>query len=54
MEMAQFGDTDVSASELKSHIEKMKGYSDGKTISRLQEEFEVSLMSTRLLTFGFR
>jgi hypothetical protein len=41
MEMAQFGDTDVSVSELKSHIEKLKGTSEGKTITRFQEEFEV-------------
>lgn len=43
MEMAQFGDTDVSVSELKSHIEKLKGIADGKTVSRMQAEYDVSI-----------
>jgi len=42
MEMAQFGDTDVAVSELKSQIEKLKGTTDGKTICRMEEEFEVT------------
>jgi protein-tyrosine phosphatase len=40
MEMAQFGDTDVTVGDLKSHIEKLKGVTDGKTVCRMEEEFE--------------
>jgi protein-tyrosine phosphatase len=40
MEAALFGDTEVPVSELKNHIEKLKTVAEGKTVSRIQEEFE--------------
>ena len=42
MEAALFGDTEIAVSDLKSHIERLKAVPEGKAISRLQEEFEVS------------
>lgn len=41
MEYAQFGDTELTASDLKSNIDKLKAVPDGKTESKMQNEFEV-------------
>jgi hypothetical protein len=42
MEASLFGDTEVIVEDLKTQIEKLKSIQDGKTVSRIQEEFEVS------------
>lgn len=41
MEVAQYGDTEISAAELKSTIEKLKRIDRDKTRSKMEEEFEV-------------
>lgn len=43
MEYAQFGDTELTASDLKSNIDKLKAVPDGKTESKMQNEFEVGV-----------
>ncbi|ODN01275.1 Tyrosine-protein phosphatase 69D [Orchesella cincta] len=40
MELAQFGDTELTVSDLKSNIDKLKTVPDGKITSKMQEEFE--------------
>lgn len=47
MEVAQFGDTELTVSDLKSNIEKLKDVPDGKTNSRMQDEFEVGICYTQ-------
>lgn len=41
MEYAQFGDTELTVSDLKSNIDKLKAVPDGKTASPMQEQFDV-------------
>lgn len=41
MEVAQYGDTEISASDLKSAIERLKRVDRDKTRSKMEEEFEV-------------
>nr|XP_023023889.1 tyrosine-protein phosphatase 69D isoform X2 [Leptinotarsa decemlineata] len=40
MEVAQYGDTEISASELKCILDKLKQCDNGKTKCKLEEEFE--------------
>lgn len=44
MEVAQFGDTELTVSDLKTNIDKLKAVPEGKTVSRMQEEFEVHIL----------
>lgn len=41
MEVALYGDTEISASELKVAVEKLK-QTNGKNKSKMEEEFEVN------------
>lgn len=41
MEVAQFGDTEIRASELKSSIEKLRQRENGKDKCRMEDDFEV-------------
>lgn len=43
MEVAQYGDTEIIASELKPTIEKLKQCEKDKTICKMEEDFEVSV-----------
>jgi len=47
MEYAQFGDTELTVSDLKSNIDKLKAVPDGKTESKMQNEFEVGFQKYR-------
>ncbi|XP_072401913.1 tyrosine-protein phosphatase 69D isoform X2 [Diabrotica undecimpunctata] len=40
MEVAQYGDTEINANELKSTLDKLRQCDNGKTKCRLEEEFE--------------
>lgn len=40
MEVAQYGDTEISANDLKSTLEKLRQCDNGKTKCKLEEEFE--------------
>lgn len=42
MEVAQYGDTEISASDLKPTIEKLKRIDRDKTRPRIDDEFEVN------------
>lgn len=42
MEVAQYGDTEIPASELKSTIEKLKQCDKENMKSKMEEDFEVS------------
>lgn len=41
MEYAQFGDTELTVTDLKSNIDKLKVVAEGRTQSKMQDEFEV-------------
>ncbi|KAJ8886285.1 hypothetical protein PR048_012494 [Dryococelus australis] len=40
MEVAQFGDTEIEVSGLKSHVEKLKKWQNGKEKCSMEEEFD--------------
>lgn len=42
MEVAQYGDTEISASELKVIVEKLKQCDKDKGLCKMEEDFEVS------------
>lgn len=44
MEVAQYGDTEISASELKSVVDKLKQCDKEKTTCKMEEDFEVPLV----------
>lgn len=44
MEVAQYGDTEIPATELKSTVEKLRQCEKDKNRTRMEEEFEVSLV----------
>lgn len=42
MEVAQYGDTEILASELKSTVEKLKQCDKDSLKSKMEEDFEVN------------
>ncbi|XP_046745676.1 tyrosine-protein phosphatase 69D isoform X2 [Diprion similis] len=40
MEMAQFGDTEIPATQLKSHVEKLRQRDNGKDKTKMEEEYD--------------
>lgn len=42
VEYAQFGNTEIKASNLKPTVEKLKQTDNGKTKTRMEEEYDVS------------
>jgi protein-tyrosine phosphatase len=47
MEVAQFGDTELKVSELKSALEKLRQRENGKERCKMEDDFEVCLYSIR-------
>lgn len=45
MDVAQFGDTELSLARLKSSVEKLRQRDNGQTKTRLEEEFNVRVHS---------
>jgi hypothetical protein len=41
MEFAQFGDTEIPLSSFKTALEKLNSGVEGRSLSRMEEEFEV-------------
>lgn len=41
MDVAQFGDTELSLNRLKSSVEKLRQRDNGQTKTRMEEEFDV-------------
>lgn len=44
MEVAQYGDTEISSNELKVSVDKLRQCDKDKSKCKLEEEFEVRLM----------
>lgn len=42
MEMAQYGDTEIPASQLKNNVAKLRQRDNGKEKCRMEEEYDVS------------
>lgn len=42
MEMAQYGDTEIQASQLKATVDKLRQRDNGKEKNRMEEEYDVS------------
>lgn len=42
MEMAQYGDTEIQASQMKAAVERLRQRENGKEMCRMEEEYEVS------------
>ncbi|XP_015520829.2 tyrosine-protein phosphatase 69D isoform X1 [Neodiprion lecontei] len=40
MEMAQFGDTEIPAAQLKNHVEKLRQRDNGKDKTKMEEEYD--------------
>lgn len=41
MEVAQFGDTEIEASSIKTTIDKLRQYNKDSNLNKLEEQFEV-------------
>jgi hypothetical protein len=49
MEVAQYGDTEISSTELKVTVDKLRQCDKDKGKCKLEDEFEVSRLIVRLI-----